>query len=63
MRLSRASRLRRLPSARAIAESLGLPEHYAELLPPDKAAVISRLKNQGRVVAMLGDGVNDALSL
>lgn len=49
--------------SRAIAESLGLPEHYAELLPPDKAAVIRRLKRQGRVVAMVGDGVNDALAL
>jgi Cu2+-exporting ATPase len=49
--------------SRAIAESLGLPVHYAELLPEDKAAVIRRLKRQGRVVVMVGDGVNDALAL
>jgi P-type E1-E2 ATPase len=48
---------------RAIAESLGLSEYYAELLPQDKAALIRRLKRQGRVVAMVGDGVNDALAL
>jgi Cu2+-exporting ATPase len=49
--------------SRAIAGSLGLAEHYAELLPADKAAVIRRLKRQGRVVVMVGDGVNDALAL
>lgn len=49
--------------SRAIAKSLGLPEHHAELLPEDKAAVIRRLKRQGSVVAMVGDGVNDALAL
>jgi Cu2+-exporting ATPase len=48
---------------RVIAESLGLRHHYAELLPADKARLIRELKAEGRVVAMVGDGVNDALAL
>jgi heavy metal translocating P-type ATPase len=48
---------------RVIAESLGLRHHYAELLPGDKARLIRELKAEGRVVAMVGDGVNDALAL
>ena len=48
---------------RVIAESLGLRHHYAELLPEDKARLIRELKAEGRVVAMVGDGVNDALAL
>jgi len=49
--------------SRVIAESLGLRHHYADLLPEDKARLIEGLKNEGRVVAMVGDGVNDALAL
>jgi Cu2+-exporting ATPase len=49
--------------SRAIAESLGLRHHYAELLPEDKARLVRELKAEGRVVAMVGDGVNDALAL
>jgi len=48
--------------SRVIAESLGLRHHYADLLPEDKARLIDDLKNEGRVVAMVGDGVNDALA-
>jgi P-type E1-E2 ATPase len=49
--------------SRVIAESLGLRHHYADLLPEDKARLIADLKAEGRVVAMVGDGVNDALAL
>jgi Cu2+-exporting ATPase len=49
--------------SRVIAESLGLRHHYADLLPEDKARLIEELKGEGRVVAMVGDGVNDALAL
>ena len=49
--------------SRVIAESLGLRHHYADVLPEDKARLIRELKAQGRVVAMVGDGVNDALAL
>jgi Cu2+-exporting ATPase len=49
--------------SRVIAESLGLRHHYADLLPEDKARLIEELKSEGRVVAMVGDGVNDALAL
>ena len=49
--------------SRVIAESLGLRHYYADVLPEDKARLIRELKAQGRVVAMVGDGVNDALAL
>ena len=49
--------------SRVIAESLGLRHHYADLLPEDKARLIVTLRADGRVVAMVGDGVNDALAL
>ncbi|PYO01191.1 MAG: hypothetical protein DMD91_08325 [Candidatus Rokuibacteriota bacterium] len=49
--------------SRAIAELLGLRNHYAELSPDEKAKLIHRLKREGHVVAMVGDGVNDALAL
>lgn len=49
--------------SRLIAETLGLRHHYAEMLPEDKADLIRRLKLEDRVVAMVGDGVNDGLAL
>ena len=49
--------------SRVIAETLGLKHHYADLLPEDKARLIREMRAEGRVVAMVGDGVNDALAL
>jgi Cu+-exporting ATPase len=50
-------------TARAVAQKLGIDQVHPDVSPADKAAVVEALKREGRVVAMAGDGINDAPAL
>jgi len=49
--------------AGAVARQLGLDQYFSEVLPAEKAEIIQQLQNDGRSVAMVGDGINDSVAL
>jgi len=70
MRVLRAEGLRivmvtgdRREAARKVAAEIGIEEVQAEVLPQEKGEVVRKLRSQGRIVAMVGDGINDAPAL
>lgn len=50
-------------TARAVADRVGIRHYKAEMMPADKAAFVQQLQNEGIVVAMVGDGINDSQAL
>ncbi|CUI04181.1 Lead, cadmium, zinc and mercury transporting ATPase; Copper-translocating P-type ATPase [Janthinobacterium sp. CG23_2] len=52
-----------ITTARSVASKLGIEEFYGEVKPQDKLALVDKLQKQGRIVAMAGDGINDAPAL
>jgi Cu2+-exporting ATPase len=49
--------------ARAVGARIGLTQQFADMMPSDKAEVITTLRREGKVVAMVGDGINDSVAL
>jgi Cu+-exporting ATPase len=52
-----------LTTARSVAARLGIDEVHGEVKPADKLELVSKLQKEGRIVAMAGDGINDAPAL
>ncbi|KQQ87552.1 copper-transporting ATPase [Massilia sp. Leaf139] len=52
-----------ITTARSVASKLGIDEFYGEVKPQDKLALVDKLQKEGRIVAMAGDGINDAPAL
>lgn len=52
-----------LTTAKSVGKHLGIEEVYGEVKPADKLELVTRLQNEGRIVAMAGDGINDAPAL
>ena len=50
-------------TAKSVADKLGIDEFYGEVKPADKLALVEKLQKEGRIVAMAGDGINDAPAL
>src|SRR5690606_5870602 len=50
-------------TARAIADHIGIKHYKAEVLPQQKADFVTELQRQGKIVAMVGDGINDSTAL
>ena len=50
-------------TAKAVAREIGISRYHADMLPEDKGALVDQLRGEGKVVAMAGDGINDAPSL
>jgi len=49
--------------ASAVGGRIGLTRQYSDMMPADKADVIASLRNEGKIVAMVGDGINDSVAL